>query len=65
MGSAENKEWDPQGVNFNMFTDFRTDAGAWPSQEIDGTKIWKHSDWKNVPYVHVYQLFEKITGKED
>jgi hypothetical protein len=50
--------------NFDMFTEFRTDPDKWPSKQEDGTKIWKHSDWKNVPYIHVYKMFEKITGKE-
>ena len=63
MGSSANSNLVWRGINFDMFTQFRTDPNKWPSHEVNGPKIWKHSDWKNVPYVHVYKLFEKMTGK--
>jgi pimeloyl-ACP methyl ester carboxylesterase len=67
MGSSSVRDigggW--KDVNFNMHSEFMTDFTRWPSEQSDGTKIWKHSDWKNVPYVHVYKLFEIITGKEN
>ncbi|QBG48330.1 alpha/beta hydrolase [Verrucomicrobia bacterium S94] len=57
-------EW--QKATFDMFNLYRTDEDAWPSREgINNIRVWKHSDFRNVPYVHVYQLYEKITGKEN
>jgi hypothetical protein len=48
-----------------MFNLYRTDNDAWPSGEgINNAKVWKHSDFRNVPYVHVYKLYEKMTAKE-
>jgi hypothetical protein len=68
MGSALNKAEKWELVNYDMshpIEGFMTDFNRWPSIQSDGAKIWKHSDWKNVPYVHVYKLFDKITGKAD
>ena len=58
-------EW--QKAMLDMFTQYRTDDNAWPSREGVGNniRVWKHSDFRNVPYVHVYQLYEKLTTKED
>jgi hypothetical protein len=64
MGSAANKLPLWLNHNYDMFSsDFITDLQKWPIEDIDDNKLWRHSDWKNVPYVHVYQLFEKIVTK--
>jgi len=52
-------------ANFNMHSLYMTDLASWPSEDMSGNKIWKHSDFMDVPYVHVYKLFEKITTQED
>lgn len=65
MGSTANSEtlWDQ--ANFDMSTTYMTDSGQWPNEDNDNNKEWRHSDLKNVPYVHVYKLFDKITTKEN
>ena len=64
MGSSSNSVWHVD-VNFDMFNLFRTDPAKWLFEDSDHNKLWRHSDWKDAPYVHVYKLFDKITGKEN
>lgn len=44
---------------------FMTNPGQWPNEDNNHNKEWRHSDLKKVPYVHVYKMYEKITGKEN
>jgi hypothetical protein len=49
-----------------MSLQFMTDQGQWYKPEkYLGRYIWRHSDWKDAPYVYLYKLFDKITGKEN
>jgi hypothetical protein len=63
MGSAP---VDPQisaaweNVSFDMHSLYMTDPSRWPIEDSDDNKIWRHSDWKDAPYVHVYKLFNKL-----
>jgi len=55
MGSAKNKHEKCKDVNFDMSDPddgFMTNPGQWPHEDSDHNKEWRHSDWKNVPYVH-------------
>jgi hypothetical protein len=70
MGSGSNSNLVWRGVNFDMSDpdankSFMTDPGKWRHKmpEDETKNEWRHSDWKNMPYVHVYKLFEKVTGK--
>jgi len=63
--------WDANS-NFDMSDPdlqktLMTDPGNWfeEDQEFQGRPAWHHSDFRHAPYVHVYKLFEKITGKEN
>ena len=40
-----------------------SEKGEWPREE-DGTKIWAHSDFKQVAYFFVCKLFDKFAGTE-
>ncbi len=40
-----------------------TDSDLWPNIQ-GGKPIWKHSDINEMPYVHIYKVFNKITGKD-
>lgn len=42
---------------------FMSEKGKWPREE-DGTKIWAHSDFKQVAYFFVCKLFDKFAGTE-
>ncbi len=50
-------------VNFNMSALYMTDPGAWHHKESNVAKWW-HGDITDMPYVHLYQLYEKIITKE-
>jgi len=72
MGSTQNPQQAWFSGNFDMsdpdLTEtMMTDPSKWYDREkpYNGQYVWKHSDFKNAPYVHVYKLFKKITGKED
>lgn len=58
--------WDDTS-NFDMHNLYMTDSSEWifkkPSSNQENE--WRHSSWKDAPYVHVYKLFEKITTKEN
>jgi len=65
MGSTANSKWD-EVLNFNMSDPtegFMTDPNAWHHKENNIAKWW-HSDIADMPYVHLYQLYEKIVTKE-
>lgn len=66
MGSTQNGEWDAQTGNFDMPTTYMTDPGIWiRTDKYNGTFEWRHSDFRDVPYVYIYKLYEKITTKEN
>ncbi len=46
---------------------FMTDSSEWLFKKPNHNQEneWRHSSWKDAPYVHVYKLFEKITTKEN
>jgi hypothetical protein len=61
--------WDDTS-NFDMSDPeptktFMTDPAQWydKNNPYNGQYVWHHSDIKNAPYVHVYKLYNKITGK--
>ncbi len=61
MGSSLNKEWHEEYANFDM-TGMMTDPARWiRSEKYNEKKEWRHSDFKDAPYVHVWKVFEKIT----
>jgi len=58
------------GVSFDMSDPtegFMTDPAQWYDDldEYNGQPVWHHSDLRDAPYVHVYKLFDKITGEEN
>jgi hypothetical protein len=71
MGSAPNKAALWGTVNFDMADpdsdkSYMTDPSNWFDDDTYlGRPTWHHSDCKNAPYVHVYKLFDTITGKEN
>ena len=72
LGSRLNSEWDPQTGNFDMSDPdanetLMTDPSNWfdSEQEYQGRAAWYHSDIKDAPYVHIYKLYNKMTGKEN
>jgi hypothetical protein len=38
----------------------KTSEDLWPRKE-EGVKVWFHSDYKDIPYQHVYEFYKKIT----
>lgn len=42
---------------------FMSNEGDWPNRKR-GTKVWAHSDFKQVAYFFVYRLFDKFVGTE-
>jgi len=64
LGSRSNTKWD-EDVNLDMSTEYMTDSAQWPHKDNDDNIEWRHSDFRDVPYVHIYQLFEKIVTKEN
>lgn len=52
-------------VNYNMSALYMTNPSVWPNEDQQHNKEWRHSDFRNVPYVHVFKLFDKITTKEN
>ena len=52
-------------VNFDMSTLYMTDPDNWfdPDQKYQNRPAWHHSDIKDVPYVHIYKLFNEISGR--
>ncbi|QBG49014.1 hypothetical protein EGM51_17000 [Verrucomicrobia bacterium S94] len=69
MGSTLNAKWPITMANFDMSDPdtaktLMTDSGKWWHKDDDNQIEWRHSDLKNMPYVHVYKLYEKITGME-
>jgi hypothetical protein len=67
MGSTAHSKtlWDQ--ANFNMSATYMTDSGQWYDQldEYNGQPVWHHSDFRDAPYVHIYQLFEKMVTREN
>ncbi|QBG49011.1 hypothetical protein EGM51_16985 [Verrucomicrobia bacterium S94] len=64
MGSTFNSAEKWENVNFDMYSaDYMTDQAAWHHRENNVPKWW-HSDIKDMPYVHIYKLYNKVTGKE-
>lgn len=48
---------------FDMSALYMTDPGAWHHKESNVAKWW-HGDITDMPYVHLYQLYENIVTKE-
>lgn len=65
MGSTAHSKTLWSEANFDMHSLYMTDPASWPSEDVNGNKIWKHGDLKDVPYVHVYKLFKKLVTKEN
>jgi len=69
MGANENGIFDAQ-KNINMSGDSskpdtdccRTDGSKWPN---DRNGEWHHSDYKDVPYQHVYEFYKRIKKEID
>ena len=49
--------------NFDMPALFITDTSQWPDQtQYNGDLEWLHSDVKNVPFPHLYQIYQKFVS---
>ena len=66
MGRNMNGVFDP-GQNIDMSRQkpdgFKTDESKWPKEREqieDGNREWRHSDYIDMAYQHVYTLFKKI-----
>jgi hypothetical protein len=45
--------------NYNMPELFMTDSAKWPrTSDYNGFLEWRHSDFKDMAYCHVYSLFD-------
>jgi len=71
MGSTAHSEtlWDQ--ANFDMSDPllektFMTNPDNWfHDKTYQGRPAWRHSDFRDAPYVHVHKLYEKLTTKEN
>ncbi len=67
MGSNENPILDLYDIfgvdrNFDMSATMKTDEKKWPREkEIKpGNREWRHSDYRDMPYQHVYRLYHEF-----
>jgi hypothetical protein len=67
MGGNENGVIDPKrNINMSSLKDdnggcCKTREISWPREAvIQGQRVWRHSDYKDIPYQHVYEFYGKI-----
>jgi len=67
MGANENgvmskgKNIDMSGVKTSDGGCCKTSEGSWPRDSLyQGQRVWRHSDFKDIPYQHVYGFYNQI-----
>ena len=51
-------------TGISLMVDCMANEDKWPRKDNQENKLWHHSDWKNLAYPFVYQLFDKIAEND-
>ncbi len=63
LGAHASLKFTGNNFDLSVGNNFKTDKTKWPrTEQFDGVKEWKHSDYKDITYQHVFKFYDKLVN---